>query len=107
MKRNNSEKKTTVINFRVTEQQKQRIQENAKAADMSVTQYLSHIAEHHSVVITPGGKDLAEVLYSLHTAIENLAQYPCIPIKKLQDTVSQGVARLYNAMKGVEENVHP
>lgn len=105
--KNNRRKKTTIINFRVTEQQKQKIQKDAKALDMSVTQYLSHIAEHHSVVIVPGGKELAEAVYHLNSALAKWERYPCIPIQDLQDTVSRGINRINFAMEEGAGNVNP
>ena len=105
-RKNNCEKKTTVINFRITNQQKQRIQKDAEALDMSVTQYLSHLAEHHSIVIIPGGKELAEAVYHLNVALEQWKRYPCIPIKDLQDMVSQGIRQINAALKEGDKNVH-
>ena len=58
--------KDKVINIRVSEQQKEEIKSHAMALNMSVTEYLTYLDTHKSIVVIDGGEKLAHAMFELN-----------------------------------------
>lgn len=92
--------KDSVINLRVTKTQKEEIKQNAEALGLKVSEYVLASLEHQSINVVDGGKELAQELFRLNNNIERFMKYPFVPVKELRDTVSQGIQKINDAMKG-------
>ena len=102
--KNKSEKsiKDDNIHFRVTSLQKEQISQKAEERGMSVSKFLLNLAEHGKInVIDDNG--LTEEVYKLNYKLNQLAKYPAIPVKELQDIVSQCIIDIKNKFESKEE----
>ena len=87
-------RKDTVINFRITAQQKQKIQEDASSLGMSVAQYLIYLSEHRDIVVLEEGKELAQAMYRMNTLLEKLEHQPFLPVREAREAMGRNIARL-------------
>ena len=78
------------INFRLNAKQKETIRKKAESMRMSMSKYLLHLVEHGSISIIDGER-LTEEVYKLNQKLNQLRKYPAIPVKDLQDVISQGI----------------
>ena len=102
--KNKSEKsiKDDNVHFRVTSFQKEQIAQKAEKIGMSISGFLLHLAEHGKInVIDDNG--LASEVYKLNYKLNRLAKYPAIPVKELQDIVSQGIIDIKNKFESEEK----
>ncbi len=93
-------KKDKVINFRVSEVQKNKIMQNAKQLDMSVGEYLIYLDEHKTINIIDGGKDLAKEVYILNKNLSLLEKYPFVEVNQVRNLLSECLIKLNKQMKG-------
>ena len=87
-------KKTSVINFRVSEQDKTEITEEATRFNMSVSQYMMMLHKQKNIVVIEGGRELAQELYNFHKEINQRKHEQFIKENELQDLVSQEIMRI-------------
>ena len=92
-------KKKSIINIRVSEEQKEKIQKEAEVLGMSTSAYLLYLCEHKRVVVVNGGKELAQEIYHLNILLKKYEKYPFIPVQKLRDTVSQSISNIFEKME--------
>lgn len=93
-------KKDKVINFRVSEVQKNKIMQNAKQLDMSVGEYLIYLDEHKTINIIDGGKDLAKEVYILNKNLSLLEKYPFVEVNQVRNLLSECLIKLNKQMEG-------
>lgn len=93
-------KKDKVINFRVSEVQKDKITQNAKQLDMSVGEYLIYLDEHKTINIVDGGKDLAKEVYILNKNLSLLEKYPFVEVNQVRNLLSECLIKLNKQMEG-------
>lgn len=90
------------IHFRVTSLQKKQIAQKAEKIGMSISVFLLHLSEHGKInVIDDNG--LTEEVYKLNYKLNQLAKYPAIPVKELQDIISQGIIDIKNKFESEEK----
>lgn len=93
-------KKNKIINFRVSETQKDKIMQNAKQLNMSVGEYLIYLDEHKTINIIDGGKDLAKEVYILNKNLSLLEKYPFVEVNQVRNLLSEYLMKLNQQMKG-------
>lgn len=93
-------KKDKIINFRVSETQKDKIMQNAKQLNMSVGEYLIYLDEHKIINIIDGGKDLAKEVYILNKNLSLLEKYPFVEVNQVRNLLSEYLMKLNQQMKG-------
>lgn len=93
-------KKDKVINFRVSEVQKNKIIQNAKQLDMSVGEYLIYLDEHKAINIIDGGKDLVKEVYMLNKNLSVLEKYPFVEVNQVRNLLSECLIKLNKQMEG-------
>lgn len=93
-------KKNKIINFRVSETQKDKIMQNAKQLNMSVGEYLIYLDEHRIINIIDGGKDLAKEVYMLNKNLSVLEKYPFVEVNQVRNLLSEYLMKLNQQMKG-------
>ena len=93
-------KKDKIINFRVSETQKDKIMQNAKQLNMSVGEYLIYLDEHKTINIIDGGKDLAKEVYILNKNLSLLEKYPFVEVNQVRNLLSEYLMKLNQQMKG-------
>ena len=93
-------KKDKIINFRVSETQKDKIMQNAKQLNMSVGEYLIYLDEHKIINIIDGGKDLAKEVYMLNKNLSLLEKYPFVEVNQVRNLLSEYLMKLNQQMKG-------
>ena len=93
-------KKDKIINFRVSETQKDKIMQNAKQLDMSVGEYLIYLDEHRIINIIDGGKDLAKEVYMLNKNLSVLEKYPFVEVNQVRNLLSEYLMKLNQQMEG-------
>ena len=93
-------KKDKVINFRVSEVQKNKIMQNAKQLDMSVGEYLIYLDEHKTINIIDGGKDLAKEVYILNKNLSLLEKYPFVEVNQVRNLLIECLIKLNKQMEG-------
>ena len=93
-------KKDKIINFRVSETQKNKIMQNAKQLNMSVGEYLIYLDEHKTINIIDGGKDLAKEVYILNKNLSLLEKYPFVEVNQVRNLLSEYLMKLNQQMKG-------
>lgn len=93
-------KKDKIINFRVSEVQKDKITQNAKQLDMSVGEYLIYLDEHKTINIIDGGKDLAKEVYILNKNLSLLEKYPFVEVNQVRNLLSECLIKLNKQMEG-------
>ncbi|MBM6833900.1 plasmid mobilization protein [Megamonas hypermegale] len=93
-------KKDKIINFRVSETQKDKIMQNAKQLNMSVGEYLIYLDEHRIINIIDGGKDLAKEVYMLNKNLSVLEKYPFVEVNQVRNLLSEYLMKLNQQMKG-------
>lgn len=93
-------KKDKIINFRVSETQKDKIMQNAKQLNMSVGEYLIHLDEHRIINIIDGGKDLAKEVYMLNKNLSVLEKYPFVEVNQVRNLLSEYLMKLNQQMEG-------
>ncbi|MBM6760374.1 plasmid mobilization protein [Megamonas hypermegale] len=93
-------KKNKIINFRVSETQKDKIMQNAKQLNMSVGEYLIYLDEHKIINIIDGGKDLAKEVYMLNKNLSVLEKYPFVEVNQVRNLLSEYLMKLNQQMKG-------
>lgn len=97
---NKLKKKDKIINFRVSETQKDKIMQNAKQLNMSVGEYLIYLDEHKIINIIDGGKDLAKEVYILNKNLSLLEKYPFVEVNQVRNLLSEYLMKLNQQMKG-------
>ena len=97
----NKKGKTEVINFRVSNEQKQMIRNAAEQLGMDISKYLLHLASHSKIVVVEGGKELAEEVYHLNQRLNRLERYPFVDVQELRDAMSDGISRITKAKEGI------
>lgn len=93
-------KKDKIINFRVSETQKDKIMQNAKQLNMSVGEYLIYLDEHRIINIIDSGKDLAKEVYMLNKNLSVLEKYPFVEVNQVRNLLSEYLMKLNQQMKG-------
>ena len=93
-------KKDKIINFRVSEIQKDKIMQNAKQLNMSVGEYLIYLDEHRIINIIDGGKDLAKEVYMLNKNLSVLEKYPFVEVNQVRNLLSEYLMKLNQQMEG-------
>lgn len=93
-------KKDKIINFRVSETQKDKIMQNAKQLNMSVGEYLIYLDEHKIINIIDGGKDLAKEVYILNKNLSLLEKYPFVEVNQVRNLLSEYLMKLNQQMEG-------
>ncbi len=93
-------KKNKIINFRVSETQKDKIMQNAKQLNMSVGEYLIYLDEHKIINIIDGGKDLAKEVYMLNKNLSVLEKYPFVEVNQVRNLLSEYLMKLNQQMEG-------
>ena len=93
-------KKDKIINFRVSETQKDKIMQNAKQLNMSVGEYLIYLDEHKTINIIDGGKDLAKEVYILNKNLSLLEKYPFVEVNQVRNLLSEYLMKLNQQMEG-------
>lgn len=93
-------KKDKIINFRVSETQKDKIMQNAKQLNMSVGEYLIYLDEHKIINVIDGGKDLAKEVYILNKNLSLLEKYPFVEVNQVRNLLSEYLMKLNQQMKG-------
>lgn len=93
-------KKDKIINFRVTETQKDKIMQNAKQLDMSVGEYLIYLDGHKTINVIDGGKDLAKEVYMLNKNLSVLEEYPFMEVNQVRNLLSECLIKLNKQMEG-------
>lgn len=93
-------KKDKIINFRVSETQKDKIMQNAKQLNMSVGEYLIYLDEHKIINVIDGGKDLAKEVYILNKNLSVLKKYPFVEVNQVRNLLSEYLMKLNQQMKG-------
>ena len=93
-------KKNKIINFRISETQKDKIMQNAKQLNMSVGEYLIYLDEHKTINIIDGGKDLAKEVYILNKNLSLLEKYPFVEVNQVRNLLSEYLMKLNQQMKG-------
>lgn len=93
-------KKDKIINFRVSETQKDKIMQNAKQLNMSVGEYLIYLDEHKIINIIDGGKDLAKEVYMLNKNLSVLEKYPFVEVNQVRNLLSEYLMKLNQQMEG-------
>lgn len=93
-------KKDKIINFRVSETQKDKIMQNAKQLNMSVGEYLIYLDEHKIINVIDGGKDLAKEVYMLNKNLSVLKKYPFVEVNQVRNLLSEYLMKLNQQMKG-------
>lgn len=97
---NKLKKKDKIINFRVSETQKDKIMQNAKQLNMSVGEYLIYLDEHRIINIIDGGKDLAKEVYMLNKNLSVLEKYPFVEVNQVRNLLSEYLMKLNQQMEG-------
>lgn len=95
--RKTKENRTSVINIRVTNKQKEKARKDANALDMTVSKYISQLIDHPNIVILPGGKELARELYRLNLRLEEMERYPVLPVEHLRAILGESMERIHAA----------
>lgn len=85
MKKN--QPKTTSILLRVTAGEKAALKEKAAQSGLSMTDYLLKKSEDHVIVSPLLGRQMLQVVHSIHVQLHQL-QSRQIDINKIQDTIS-------------------
>lgn len=93
--------KTSVINFRVSEEEKQMIRKEAEDLGMDISKYLLHLVKDKKVVVIEGGRELAMEVYRLNQNLNRLGNYPFVDVQALRDLVSDGVAKISKMEEGM------
>ena len=93
-------KKDKIINFRVSETQKDKIMQNDKQLNMSVGEYLIYLDEHRIINIIDGGKDLAKEVYMLNKNLSVLEKYPFVEVNQVRNLLSEYLMKLNQQMEG-------
>lgn len=93
-------KKDKIINFRVSETQKDKIMQNTKQLNMSVGEYLIYLDEHRIINIIDGGKDLAKEVYMLNKNLSVLEKYPFVEVNQVRNLLSEYLMKLNQQMEG-------
>lgn len=93
-------KKDNVINFRVSEVQKNKIMQNARQLKMSVGEYLIYLDEHKTINVIDGGKDLAKEVYMLNKNLLILEEYPFMEVNQVRNLLSECLIKLNKQMEG-------
>lgn len=93
-------KKDNVINFRVSEVQKNKIMQNARQLKMSVGEYLIYLDEHKTINVIDGGKDLAKEVYMLNKNLLVLEEYPFMEVNQVRNLLSECLIKLNKQMEG-------
>lgn len=92
-------KKDTIIQIRISAEQKEQIQQEAKELGMSVSAYILYLCEHKQIVVIQKGKELAEQVYRLNQILGMYEGNPMIPVLEIRDTVSQSILHIAQAME--------
>lgn len=87
-------KKQSVIQFRVTKEDKKRIAHNAKSLGMNISQYMQYIEAHKNITILDGGKELADELYNFNRRLDKLTKCSTIEIQQIRDKISETLQKI-------------
>jgi uncharacterized protein (DUF1778 family) len=82
-------KKDTTLNFRLSEQQKKKISQDAKELGLSVSEYLLELTTDRKIVIVPSGKEIIQAVYQINRELDKWERGPVFSIQAVRDIVSQ------------------
>lgn len=82
-------KKDTTLNFRLSEQQKKKISQDAKELGLSVSEYLLELTTDRKIVIVPSGKEIIQAVYQINRELDKWERGPVFSIQAIRDIVSQ------------------
>lgn len=88
------EKKDTVINVRVSTEQKKRYAEEARECNMRLSEYVLHLLQNKKVTVIEHGREIAQAMYDLNNTLNKCLQYPNIPVNKTREILSNGIIKL-------------
>ena len=92
--------KSTNIILRVTDREKEAIKEKAAQAGVTVTDYLLKKSEDHIIVSPLLGREMLQVLHSIHLQLQHL-QRKQVAIEELQDFISDYTHFFVDHMKNL------
>ncbi|MGL5257526.1 MAG: plasmid mobilization protein [Proteocatella sp.] len=93
-------RKTEIINFRVSKEEKEKIKNEAEELNMSMAEYLVYLSNHKEIKVLPYGEELAKELYQINQHFNKFSQHKYISIQDLRDVVNQGINTIHQIMKG-------
>ena len=98
--KNHNARKTEIINFRVSKEEKEKIKNEAAELNMNMAEYLVFLSRNRQITVVPYGEELAKELYKINQHFNRFSQYKYIPVQDLQDVVNQGINTINQIMKG-------
>ena len=98
-------KKTEIINLRISKEDKEIIKKRAGFFGMSMSQYILYVSKNPQINILAGGKELANYFYDLNVTLNKL--YPLMPVsvRRIHHEISKAVQNL-NVYNGGKQNVN-
>ncbi len=101
MKNTSNEKKDTVINVRISTDEKQKYIEEAKACNMTLSNYVLHILKNKKITVIEDGSKIAQAMYDLNESLKKCMNDTKISVEEARLSVAKSVSRLKTCMEGV------
>ena len=93
--------KNTAINVRISADEKQKYMEEARACNMTLSNYVLHILQNKKVTIIPNGEKIAKAMYDLNETLNKCMNDTQISVEEARSSVEKSVRRLRTRMEGV------
>lgn len=93
--------KNTAINVRISEDEKQKYLEEARACNMTLSNYVLHILQNKKVTIIPNGAEIARAMYDLNETLNQCMNDTQISVEEARASVAKSVKKLTTRMEGV------
>lgn len=101
MKTTTNERKSMAINVRISADEKQKYMEEARACNMTLSNYVLHILQNKKVTIIPNGEKIAKAMYDLNETLNKCMNNNQISVEEARSSVAKSVRRLKTRMEGV------
>lgn len=98
-------KKTEIINLRISKKDKEIIKKRAESLEMSVSQYILYVSKNPQINILEGGKELANYFYDLNITLNKLYNLVPVPADRIRYEISKAIQNL-NIYNGGKQNVN-
>lgn len=99
--------KNSILNIRVSEEQKEKIKLKADSLNMSLSKFILETLENGSINIIEGGQELAEAIYDLNKTLNKFEKCPTVYEREIRDVVTNAVGRITRIIESKgEKNVN-
>ena len=98
----NHESKDTAMNVRLSTSQKKKYMEEARACNMTLSNYVLHILQNKKVTVIKNGSEIAQAMYDLNNTLNQCLKCPEMSLESARMAVTNSVGRLNNCMEKMQ-----